>query len=113
VLDALHDDACRATGCGQGAGLMTRGAAISIALLALIALMLVMLLGRHGGAANSPAGADLAGMANPKVLGRIPMHLLLERACTRRTGNEYGVFDETTSKCVGNRQLRQGGPRQP
>jgi hypothetical protein len=46
---------------------MTRGAAISIALLALIALMLIMLLGRHGGAANSPAGADLIGMANPNV----------------------------------------------
>jgi hypothetical protein len=46
---------------------MTRGAAISIALLALIALMLIMLLGRHGSAANSPAGADLIGMANPNV----------------------------------------------
>jgi hypothetical protein len=29
------------------------------------------------------------------------MRLLLERVSTRRTGNEYGVFDETTGKCVG------------
>ena len=29
------------------------------------------------------------------------MRLLLERVSTRRTGNEYGVFDETTDKCVG------------
>ena len=48
MLDALHADASRAT------GLMTRGAAISIALLALIALVLIMLLGRYGIAANSP-----------------------------------------------------------
>ena len=67
MLDALHADASRVTGCGQGAGLMTCGAAISIALLALIALVLIMLLGRHGGAVNSPAGADLTGMANPNV----------------------------------------------
>ena len=46
---------------------MTRGAAISIALLALIALVLIMLLGRHGSVANSPAGADLTGMVNPNV----------------------------------------------
>ena len=51
---------------------MTRGAAISIALLALIALMLIMLLGRHGGAANSPASADLTGMANPNIPGENP-----------------------------------------
>jgi hypothetical protein len=29
------------------------------------------------------------------------MRLLLERVSTRRTGNGYGVFDETTGKCVG------------
>jgi hypothetical protein len=29
------------------------------------------------------------------------MRLLLERVSTRRTGNEYGVFDETAGKCVG------------
>ena len=29
------------------------------------------------------------------------MRLLLERVSTRRTGNEYGVFDEATGKCVG------------
>jgi pentatricopeptide repeat protein len=29
------------------------------------------------------------------------MRLLLERVSARRTGNEYGVFDETTGKCVG------------
>jgi hypothetical protein len=46
---------------------MTRGAAISIALLALIALVLIIFLGRHGSAAHSPAGADLTGMANPNV----------------------------------------------
>ena len=46
---------------------MTRGAAISVALLALIALVLIMLLGRHGGAVNSPPGADLTGMANPNI----------------------------------------------
>ena len=40
---------------------MTRGAAISIALLALIARL------ADGSAANSPAGADLIGMANPNV----------------------------------------------
>jgi hypothetical protein len=40
---------------------MTRGAAISIALLALIALVLIMLLGRHGSAANSPPGASYDG----------------------------------------------------
>jgi hypothetical protein len=67
VLDALHADAFRATGGRQGAGLMTRGAAISIALLALIALVLIIFLGRHGSAAHSPAGADLTGMANPNV----------------------------------------------
>jgi hypothetical protein len=76
---------------------MTRGAAISIALLALIALMLIMLLGRHGGVANSPAGADLTGMANPNVHRENPD----APVSTRRTGNEYGVFDETTGKCVG------------
>ena len=67
MLDALHADASQATGCGQGAGLMTCGAAISIALLALIALVLIMLLGRHGSAANSPAGAHHTGMVNPNV----------------------------------------------
>jgi hypothetical protein len=47
---------------------MTRSAAISIALLALIALALIMLLGRHGGAASMAAGAgDLAGMTDPRV----------------------------------------------
>ena len=51
---------------------MTRGAAISIALLALIALALIMLLGRHGGAANSPAGADLTSIANPNVARENP-----------------------------------------
>ena len=29
------------------------------------------------------------------------MRLLLERVSARRTGNEHGVFDETTGKCVG------------
>jgi hypothetical protein len=29
------------------------------------------------------------------------MRLLLERVSTRRRGNEYGVFDETTGKSVG------------
>jgi hypothetical protein len=29
------------------------------------------------------------------------MRLLLGRGSTRRTGNEYGVFDEATGKCVG------------
>jgi hypothetical protein len=29
------------------------------------------------------------------------MRLLLGRVSTRRTGNEYGVFDEATGKCVG------------
>jgi hypothetical protein len=29
------------------------------------------------------------------------MRLLVERVSTRRTGNEYGVFDEATGKCVG------------
>ena len=67
MLDAPHADGSRANGYGQGAGLMTRGAAISIALLALIALMLIMLLGRHGGAVNSPTGADLTGMANLNI----------------------------------------------
>jgi hypothetical protein len=49
------------------AGVMTRGVAISIAPLALIASMLIMPLGRHGGDANSPANAHLTGMANPNV----------------------------------------------
>jgi hypothetical protein len=40
---------------------------LSITLLALIALVLIMLLGRHGSAANSPTRADLTGMANPNV----------------------------------------------
>ena len=80
---------------------MTRGAAISIALLVLVALMLIMLLGRRGGAANSPASADLTGMANPNIPRRMQMRLLLERVSARRTGSEYGVFDETTGKCVG------------
>lgn len=44
---------------------MTRGAAISIALLALIALVLIMLLGRHGRAANVPADGALEGMIDP------------------------------------------------
>jgi hypothetical protein len=37
---------------------VTRDAAISIALLALIALVFIMLLGRHGRAANVQASAD-------------------------------------------------------
>jgi hypothetical protein len=61
---------------------MTRGAAISIALLALIALVLIMLLGRHGSAANSPAGADLTGMVNPNVPRESRCVSLLERVST-------------------------------
>jgi len=56
----------------MASGQMTRGAAISIALLALIALMLIILPGRHGGAANSPAGADLTSIANPNVARENP-----------------------------------------
>ena len=42
---------------------MTRSAAISIAILALVALALIMLLGRHGGhAANMSPGNELAAM---------------------------------------------------
>jgi hypothetical protein len=42
---------------------MTRNAAISIAILAIVALALIILLGRHAGhAASMPTGEELAGM---------------------------------------------------
>jgi hypothetical protein len=45
---------------------MTRSAAISIAILALVALALIMLLGRHGGrAANMPTRGKLVPMIDP------------------------------------------------
>jgi hypothetical protein len=47
---------------------MTRSAAISIAILALVALALIMLLGRHGGhAANMPTRGELVPMIDPHV----------------------------------------------
>ena len=45
---------------------MTRSAAISIAILALVALALIMLLGRHGvHAASAPTGDELATIIDP------------------------------------------------
>jgi hypothetical protein len=46
---------------------MTRSAAISIALLALVALALIMLLGRHGGHAASMSTGELAAMIDPRA----------------------------------------------
>jgi hypothetical protein len=45
---------------------MTRSAAISIAILALVALALIMLLGRHGvHAASAPTGDELTALVDP------------------------------------------------
>jgi hypothetical protein len=42
------------------------------------------------------------GLRGPVATREAQMRLKLERGDrARRTGNEYGVFDETTGKCVG------------
>jgi hypothetical protein len=75
---------------------MTRSAAISIAILALVALALIMLLGRSGGhAASMPTGDEPAAMIDP------------------RADQGHGVFDEVTGKRVGMAPLKIGPNIEP